>query len=111
MTTPTFSVNGGSAIPGVVANWNRTVKRRNNDGSIEYQPYAEHVWDIPSMAMATYLTLQALNGQVLSSLDTTNHSDRNNGATYTGAEIISVRAQHLGLRAAGVRVLFKVDIS
>lgn len=110
MATPTFVVNGSITCYGVTAEWQRQARRRNGDGSITWQEMASHTWDIPQMEMSTFLSLQALAGSTLSSLATTAITDRNNGATYTTAEIVSVvNASQVGRRAVGVRVEFRVS--
>lgn len=109
MATPTFSINGGSNIPGVSANWQRVEKRRTPAG-ITWQDYALHTWDAAQMEMATYESLRAAQGTVLSSLATTDIEDVNNGATYTSAEITAVSGSQTGRRATGVRVEFKAKV-
>ena len=86
-------------------------KRKNADGSIEYQPYALHIWQIAQMEMDIYLSLLAQSGKRLTSLATTNINDVNNGATYTNAEVSVVNAQQIGRRAVGIRCEFRVDVS
>lgn len=108
----TFALNSGDAIPGVQASWERVVKRRNNDGTIEYQNYALHTWDIAVMEGATYDTVKALQGTRLTSLETTDIDNPNQLATYTSAEIIgAIGGQHVGLQVNGVRITFKIDVS
>lgn len=111
MATPTFVLNGSITFHGVSANWQRVVKRQNDDSTIEYQPYALHIWDIPQAEMDSYLSLLAQAGKRLTSLATTNISDRNNGATYTSVEVGIVNCQHVGRRAVGIRAEFKIDVS
>lgn len=110
-TPVTFSVDGGAEIPGVKANWQRQAIRRRDDGTQDLHPWATHTWDIASMDMATYLALQALHGQALTSLATTDIDDRNMPATYTSAILESIRGQQVGRRMTGVRVEFRVDVS
>lgn len=112
MATPTFAVNSGNNLPGITSDWQRVVKRRDNDGTITYQNYAINIWDAPYMDMSEFLILQGLKGQALTSLDTTDIDDRANGATYTSAEIIStVKCEQAGLMATGVRIEIRVDVS
>ena len=111
MATPTFVINGSITFHGVVASWGRVPKRKNSDGSIDYQPYALHTWDVPQMEMDTYLSLLAQSGKRLTSLATTNIDDVNNGATYTAVELAVVNAQQIGRRAVGIRCEFRVDVS
>lgn len=109
---PAFVIDSSLTFHGVQANWERAPKRKNNDGTIEYQPYALHTWDIPQVEMSTFLSLQALQGQRLTSLQTTDIDSRNSPATYANAEIIGmVNARQEGRRATGVRVTFRVDVS
>lgn len=111
MATPTFIINGSITCYGVTADWQRQVKRRNGDGTTAFQPFALHIWDIPQMEMSTFVALQTLGGAILSSLATCDIDDRNNGATYTDAEIVSViNTAQIGRRATGVRVEFRVGV-
>ena len=111
MATPTFVLNGSITFHGVSASWQRVIKRTNDDGTIIYQNYALHTWDIPQAEMDSYLSLLAQAGKRLTSLATTNISDRNNGATYTSVEVGIVNCQHVGRRAVGIRAEFRVDVS
>ena len=109
--TVAFSINGGSAIPGVIAAWQRVAKRRNTDGSITWQNYALHRWTIAQMEMSACLSLLAQSGKRLTSLATSNINDVNNGATYTSAELTVVNYQQVGRRAVGIRCEFRADIT
>lgn len=105
-----FSVNGGDLVHGVKANWQRLAIRKRDDGTLDLHPWARHTWDIASMDMATYLALQALHGQALTSLVTTDIDNRNVEKTYTSAILESVRGQQVGRRMTGVRVEFRVKV-
>ena len=111
--TIAYSVNGGSEIHGVQSDWRREVKSRDTDGKITYQNYALNVWTIPNATIANLLTLQALSGQTLTSLETNDIDDRDNAATYSsGAEVVSVvNAQHVGLQAQQVTASFRVKVA
>lgn len=111
MATPTYQINSGTILPGIVATWRRAVKRVNADGSIDYQPWAEHFWRIAKMSAADFEELQVLQGAVLTELKTNDADDRNNNATYTGAVIRLVDGRHQGTRVLDVNVEFRVDIS
>lgn len=110
MATPTFVINGSITCYGVTAEWQRQAKRRNGDGTVNYQSYLLHTWEVPQMEMSIFLSLQALSGSTLTSLATTSLSDRNNGATYTSAALGLVNCQQLGRRATGVRLEFWVKV-
>lgn len=108
MTTPTYAVNG-ITCHGVTTTWESVVKRQNADGTLELQPYVRHTWDIPQMEMSTFLSLQALQGTVLDSLATNDPFDRNSAVTYSGSvDMALISGQHVGRRAVGVRVEFRV---
>lgn len=109
----TYAINAGTTIPGIQANWPpRSIKRKNNDGSIEYQSYTVHTWELAQIDMDTFLALAALQGKVLTSLQTTDIEDPNLEATYTGAELVSViGGQQVGRRVTGVRCTFRIDVS
>jgi hypothetical protein len=111
VATPIFSVNGGAAIPGVVANWQRVQKRRQSNGVIVYQNYALHTWSIEQMDMAAFLAFRTLQGNRLTSLATTDIDDRNNGATYTAAEVKLIICNQVGRRATAIQIEFRVDIT
>ncbi len=110
MAIPVYSING-TTLYGVQSSWERVIKRRGPDG-ITYQPYAMNILSIPQMAMATFLVLQALSGQRLTSLGTNDIDDVGVGITYTSAEIVeAVNTQQIGRRATGCRLSVRVDIS
>lgn len=111
MAAPAYVVNGSITVYGVIADWERPVKRTNSDGTMTYQPYARHTWDVPQMAMSTYEALEALQGTRLTSLATNDIDDRNEAATYTSVEMGLVNCQQVGRRAVGVTVEFRVDVS
>ncbi len=112
MATPTFVINGTITAYGVKAEWQRVPKRQNSDGTVTWQNYAMHTWDVPQMEMDTYLSLLALSGHRLTSLATTDLNDRNNGASYASAEIVEViNTQQIGRRATSCQVTFRVDIT
>jgi hypothetical protein len=109
---PYFAVNGLRMPGGVVANWQRQVKRTNTDGTVEWQSWAIHTWEMTWLDMASFLVLQGVQGQVLSSLATTDIDNRNSLGFYTAAEVISaVNTRQTGLRAGGVRIEFRVGVS
>ena len=110
MTTPTFSINGGSAIPGVTAKWEVLPKRVRLNGVADFQAMYRHSWDIPQMTVSQYETLQALSGQPLTSLATTQYSDFNDAATYTTAEMGLVTGYQIGQRMTGIRIEFRVKL-
>lgn len=112
ISPPAYSINAGNQIHGVRANWQRVVKRVATDGTITYQPYALHTWEIAQLDMDLFLELAAQQGQVLSSLEANDIDHRNVPRTYTAAEIVSaVNARQIGRRATGVRVEFRVGVS
>lgn len=111
MATPTFVVNGSITCYGVLADWERIPRRTNSDGTIDYQPYARHIWEVGQMEMATFEALEVLQGMRLTSLATNDIDDRNEAATYTSAEMGIVNCQQVGRRAVGVRVEFRVDVT
>lgn len=111
--TIAYSVNGGSQIYGVQSDWQRQVKSRDTDGTSVYQNYALNTWTVANMTMANYLTLQALSGAILTSLETNDIDDRDAAATYnSGVEVVNaVTAQHVGVQAQGVTVQFRVKVA
>jgi hypothetical protein len=111
MATPTYAINGGAAIPGVISGWQRIPKRTNADGVIDYMPYAINTWEIPLAEMAIWLAIQALLGQTLTSLDTTDIDSRNDAKNYTSAELATADVQHVGLQARNIRLEFWVKVS
>lgn len=110
MAIPTYSING-TTLHGVVSSWERVIKRRGPDG-ITYQPYAMNILSVSQMEMSTFLTLQALSGQRLTSLGTNDIEDTNVGITYSSAEIVeAVNTAQVGRRATGCRLSIRVDVS
>ncbi len=110
--TIAYSVNGGSEIFGVLSTWQRLPKQRQTTtGQITFQNYALNTWQLASMTMTLFLTLQALSGQNLTSLETNDITARKSAATYSaGAEVGLVNCQHVGLEAQGVTVQFRVKV-
>jgi hypothetical protein len=110
--TVTYSLNNSITVPGVRSSWQRQVKRRRPDGTIEYQPWAVNTWDVDNATMEVYEAVRALQGQVLTSLETNDIDSRNAAKTYTSAEITGpVVGQQVGRRVTGVSISFRVDIS
>ena len=111
MATPTYSINGSITFHGVQSTWARVPKRKNSDGSIDYQPYALNFWEVSQAEMSSYLSLMAQSGHRLTSLETNDIDDANEAATYTSVELAVVNAQQIGRRAVGIRCEFRVDVS
>ena len=110
MAAPTYVVNS-TTFYGVKANWQQVIKRKNCDGSIDYQPYALHTWDISTAEMASFLALNLVQGQSLTSLQTVDIDDSDAGATYTDVELTEiVNTAQVGMRATGLRVVFRVSV-
>ena len=110
--TIAYSVNAGSEIFGVESTWRRLPKQRQTTtGAITFQDYALNTWTIANMTMALFLTLQALAGQTLTSLETNDITARKTGATYSaGAEVGLINCQHAGVQAQGVTIQFRVKV-
>ncbi len=110
--TVAYSVNGGSEILGVISTWQRLPKQRQTTtGTITFQAYALNTWTMASMTMALFLTLQALSGKNLTTLETNDITARKSAATYSaGEEVRLVNCQHVGLEAQGVTVRFRVKV-
>jgi hypothetical protein len=110
--TIAYSVNGGSEIFGVEVNWQRLPKQRQTTtGKITFQNYAQHTWTLREMSMSQFLTLQALSGKTLTSIETNDIDARKTGKTYSaGAEMGIVNAQHVGVQAQGVTIQFRVKV-
>lgn len=111
MAIPIYSINGAITFYGVTSEWQRVVKRKDADGSIEYQNYALNIWQISQAEMSSYLSLLAQSGHRLTSLETNDINDVNEAATYTSVELAVVNCQQVGRRAVGVRCEFRVDVS
>lgn len=110
--TVAYSVNGGSEILGVESTWQRLRKQhQTTTGKITFQNYARNTWTAASMTMTLYLTLQALSGKTLTSIETNDIADRKTGKTYSnGAEMGIVNCQHVGVQAQGVSIQFRVKV-
>lgn len=110
--TIAYSVNGGSEIFGVESTWRRLPKQKQTTtGQITFQDYALNTWTVANMTMALFLTLQALSGKNLDSLETNDITARKSGATYSdGAEVGLVNCQHVGLDAQQVTIQFRVKV-
>ncbi len=107
----TYSVNGGTSIPGVESTWHQIPKQKQANGIITFQDYAKNTWNIPNMSMVNYLTLQALSGTTITSLETNDVTDRGSAATYSaGVEVGVVNCQHVGVQAQAVRIEFRVKV-
>jgi hypothetical protein len=110
--TIAYSVNGGSEILGVESTWRRLRKQQQTTtGTITFQNYALNTWTIANMTMAIFLTLQALSGTTLASIETNDIDDRNTGKTYSnGVDMGLVNCQHVGVQAQGITIQFRVKV-
>lgn len=108
MTTPTYSINGGTTIHGVTALWDDVPIRRNDTGTIDYSSWKRHTWRCPIMGMTQFLELAAAQGEALTSLETNDVDDRNEAATYTSVILGVVNGQHVGLNVHNVMIEFRV---
>ena len=107
----TYSVNSNTITGGIRAFWPPMQTGLNGDGSPQYSPWYRHIWSIPELEMANYLTLEALRGTSLTSLVTTNKDTPNVAATYTTGRVLTVTGQQQGRRMLNVQVDFMVDVS
>ena len=106
----TYQVNG-IEIHGVKSNWKKVPKRKNTDGSIDFQDWALNIWSLEQQEMTAYETVQLLSGLVITSLDTNDIDNRNTGKQYTSVELGSVNCTHIGRRATNITLEFRVDIT
>lgn len=111
-SSPFYSINAGTQLHGVFADWERVVLRANPDGTMTYSPYAINTWQMPLMLMADFEELRAQQGASLTSLETNNIDSRNEAKTYTTAILESVvNGGQRGVAATGVTVRFRVKVS
>ena len=106
-----YSVNSGTELAGIQADWQRIPNRRNITGETDYSIWANHTWTIPVIKAIYYLELLVLQGTVLTALKTNNINYRNQGTTYTSATMGLVNGTHEGLNMRNVTIEFKVKIS
>lgn len=111
-TTPTYSINAGTAIHGVNSVWERQVKRVNVDNTIDYLPGAVNIWTLPVCNMTTWETLIAARGAALTSLETNNIYARNSARTYSVNVFFEELSagDHQGLNMLNVTCRFRVDV-
>ncbi|GIK36573.1 MAG: hypothetical protein BroJett011_04060 [Chloroflexota bacterium] len=110
MALPIYRVNGGTSLAGVQANWDPQIKRRESGGVIVYQSCARLLWDIESLPAATYVALEALNGQILDTLETSDFDDPTQGTSYSGAEMVGISGSQTGQRVTGIHIEFRVKV-
>jgi hypothetical protein len=111
-TTPLdYEVNSTAISGGIQASWQPIQVGQNGDGSPQYSPWYRHVWSIPVLEMADYLTLEALRGTELTELKTTDKDTPNSTGTYTTGRVMTVTGQHRARQMLNVRIEFLVDAS
>jgi len=106
-----YSVNSNVITGGVRPFWPPMQIGANTDGLPRYSNWYRHLWTIPEMEMANYLTLQALRGTTITEVTTTDKDTPNSSAQYTTGRVLSVSGQQQGRRVLNVRVEFLLDAS
>lgn len=109
--TITYSVNG-TTIHGVQSIWERVPTSANDDGTIDYSPFALNHWTMPQLAMSLFETMRASQGTALSSLGTNDIDSRNSGKSYGTVFVEGViGGEQRGIVMRDVRLSFRVDVS
>ena len=107
-----YSINGGSDIPGVQSNWERQPIRVDSSGVTIYGNWHLNTWGIDNMTMTTFEDLLAQQGQTLTSLESNDQSSRNSRRVYNRAILHSVvNGSQLGLIMTGASLVFRVDVT
>ena len=110
MATPTYSINGGSQLHGIRADWQRQQTVPNADGSQTFSNWSKHIWRASITNETEYIELQdALRANPLTSIETNDIDDRNTNATYTSVILTSVKGQHLAINMINVLIEFRID--
>lgn len=105
-----YSINGGSEIHGVQSNWLRQTKRGNNDGTLVFNNWTTHTWQLSTVSMTNFETLRAQQGLTLTSLESNDQSARNSSRIYARAILESVvNGNQLGINMHNVSLTFRVD--
>lgn len=108
MAVPTYAINGSSAFNGVQTTWTREPATRNADGGVIFSLWARHIWRIALLDVTAYLTLQNALTTPITTLNTNDIDDRNNGTLYTNIRLLSVSGSHIGRNVQNVRVEFRI---
>ena len=105
-----YQVNSTAITAGVQAQWEPIQTKNGGRGVPSYSDFYRHTWSIAEIDVATYLTLEALKGTALTSLDTTDQSSPNTAANYTTAKCVTVSGRQLGHLMQDVQVEFLVKV-
>jgi hypothetical protein len=109
--TITYSVDGGSEIHGVQSSWKRIPIRTDSDGTITHSRWAINTWEIPIIGLTNFETLRAAQGTSLTSVETNDINNINDGKTYPRAFLEGVvNGGHLAIQMHSVKLTFRIDI-
>lgn len=108
MATPTYSINAGTQLHGIDADWQRQPIRTNDDGTLTYNDWARHIWRTQIMPVAEYIELQEALRNGLSSIETNDIDSRNSNKTYTNVIMENVSGEQDGRNIIGISVEFRV---
>jgi len=107
--TVAYSINSSPEIHGVSSRWKRVPKRRRSDGKIDFSDWAINTWDVAVMTAVNFEILRGVQGQSLTSLQTSNIDVVNSEGEYTNVILESVvNANQLGINMMAVKITFRV---
>ncbi len=110
MAIPTYSINAGTQVHGVISSWQRVPKKSNADGTTTFSDWSLNTWRVSTMEEDRFIELQdALRANPLTSVETNDIDDRNSNKTYTSAILEAVGGDHLALNMVSVTVQFRID--
>lgn len=110
-TPPTYSINAGSEIHGVLSSWRRLQKRGKTTGEIVFTNIAVNRWQMPLMDMTTFEALRTAQGSEIASLETNDIDKRNVLKSYTAPLVSLISGSQVGINMTNVTIEFWVDVS
>lgn len=109
--TVSYAVNS-TTVHGVESDWQRIPLRENPDGTIAYSDWALNSWTVGAAGGDAFGAMHLAQGDSLTTLDTNDIDDRDAGAQYSTAILVSIDGyQHQGLFMRGCRATFRVKVA
>jgi len=109
VTTPTYSINAGTAVHGITAAWDNAPIQPQDDGRVTYSAWRLHIWQADKMPVARWQELRTARGAALTTLETNDYDYPNEAQTYDSAILESLSGRHVGHLMRDVVVEFRVD--
>jgi len=109
VTTPSYSINAGTALHGITAAWENVPVQPLDSGRVTFSPWKRHVWQADKMPVARWLELRAALGAAVTTLETNDYDYPNEAQTYDTAILEGLTGRHVGHLVREVVAEFRVD--